>query len=325
MLKLHIAGNQDALTATVDTAWPSDVTWYDLEDPSGEEVAAVQRVTGLHLPTGDAVRGISLPQRGHHYAQSIGLQMILWRADRNNPGRVPTALVADATCLVTLHVGAASVIDTAAAQVRQNRVGDGATALAILMEAVTNEATEQMQQIANEVGDLSNHIFVDRRLHERELQRLMLLVGTLESRLARYRTSLLGIARMVAFVARQPPAWIAKPILERLQLVEDDLVALDTFDDQLTGKLQFLLDAILGFISNAQNNVMKVLTVASVVTIPPFLLASIWGMNFSDMPELAPRWAYPVALVFMAMTVATALWWFRRRGWIGTRRPPRRH
>ncbi len=75
-----------------------------------------------------------------------------------------------------------------------------------------------------------------------------------------------------------------------------DIASLNDFDTHLNDKLQFLLDATLGFINIAQNNVMKVLTVVSVVGIPPVLVAGIYGMNFKFMPEYDWAWGYPYGL-----------------------------
>ncbi len=50
--------------------------------------------------------------------------------------------------------------------------------------------------------------------------------------------------------------------------------------------MQFLLDAVLGYITIEHNEVFNVLTIASVVGIPPTIAAGIWGRNFQNMPEL---------------------------------------
>ena len=82
----------------------------------------------------------------------------------------------------------------------------------------------------------------------------------------------------------------------RLRTLRRDIASLNDFDTHLNDKLQFLLDATLGFINIAQNNVMKVLTVVSVAGIPPVLIAGIYGMNFKIMPELDWAWGYPYGL-----------------------------
>jgi magnesium transporter len=56
--------------------------------------------------------------------------------------------------------------------------------------------------------------------------------------------------------------------------------------------VQFVLDALVGLIGIAQNDVCKVLTIVSIVGIPPTLMAGIYGMNFKNMPEYDWVWGY---------------------------------
>jgi magnesium transporter len=92
--------------------------------------------------------------------------------------------------------------------------------------------------------------------------------------------------------------------------------ALTDYQVHLSGKLQFLLDATLGFISIQQNDIVKALTIASVVGVPPVLIAGIYGMNFRVMPELGWSFGYPLALAVMGVSALMPLAWFRWRGWL---------
>ena len=88
------------------------------------------------------------------------------------------------------------------------------------------------------------------------------------------------------------------------------------YDSQITSKVQFLLDATLGLINIEQNNGIRILTVVSLIGIPPTLIASIYGMNFKNIPELSWSFGYWYALLLMLASVVLPLVWFRRLGWI---------
>ena len=98
--------------------------------------------------------------------------------------------------------------------------------------------------------------------------------------------------------------------------LRDDIVSINDFENHLTDKLQFLLDATLGFINIAQNDVMKVMTIASVVGIPPVLVAGIYGMNFKNMPEYDWAWGYQFGWALIILTTLIPLGLFRWRKWI---------
>jgi len=87
-----------------------------------------------------------------------------------------------------------------------------------------------------------------------------------------------------------------------------------------------LMDLHLSMISNRMNDVMKVLTIIATVFIPLGFIAGVYGMNFDpevsawNMPELGWAWGYPYVLGLMAAVSATMVWYFYRKGWIGS--PP---
>ncbi len=98
--------------------------------------------------------------------------------------------------------------------------------------------------------------------------------------------------------------------------MRQDLASLTEYDSQMTNKVQFLLDATLGFINIEQNSSIKVLTVISLVGVPPTLIASIYGMNFANMPELHWAHGYAYGLSMIALSAVLPLVWFKWRGWI---------
>lgn len=70
-------------------------------------------------------------------------------------------------------------------------------------------------------------------------------------------------------------------------------------------------------ISARTNEVMKVLTIMASIFIPLTFLAGLYGMNFTNLPELRSSWAYPTLLLLMAMIAGLMLLFFRRKGWLG--------
>ena len=78
---------------------------------------------------------------------------------------------------------------------------------------------------------------------------------------------------------------------------------------------QKILDATLGLINIEQNNAFRVLTVVSVVGVPPTLVASIYGMNFKHMPELDWAYGYPYALSLILASAIIPIVVFRIKGW----------
>ena len=77
----------------------------------------------------------------------------------------------------------------------------------------------------------------------------------------------------------------------------------------------FLLDTVVGLVSVEQNSIIKIFSVAAVAFMPPTLVASVYGMNFRNMPELDWTLGYPLAIGLMVLAALLPLAYFRKRGW----------
>ena len=86
---------------------------------------------------------------------------------------------------------------------------------------------------------------------------------------------------------------------EEARQILRDIESLDNHTAFLFDKINFLMDATVGFININQNKTIKIFSVASVALLPPTLIASIYGMNFKFMPELEWGYGYPFALLLM--------------------------
>jgi len=120
--------------------------------------------------------------------------------------------------------------------------------------------------------------------------------------------------RALSAIARMPR--LNKTQAKRAQQILSDIESLDGHTTFIFDKLNFLMDATIGFININQSNVVKIFSVAAVALLPPTLIASIYGMNFENMPELKWDYGYPFSLILMVISVAFPFWYFHRKGWL---------
>jgi magnesium transporter len=193
-----------------------------------------------------------------------------------------------------------------------------------LLEAVIDRLADALERSASELDTLSHRLFrpgpaapLSRRrsMEEADLRVTLRRVGHHGDLASKIRDSLLGIARIVPFVLTLAVDWLPPEIKPRLETLRQDVASLNDYDAHLLNKVQLLLDATLGLINIDQNNIIKVLTVVSVVGVPPTLVASIYGMNFKNMPELDWAWGYPYGLALIVLSAILPLLWFKWRGW----------
>jgi magnesium transporter len=130
------------------------------------------------------------------------------------------------------------------------------------------------------------------------------------------RESLVSIARHIAYYTAATAGDRRKhqDIRQRGKLVQRDVVFLTDHAAFLSNKVNVLLDATLGLINLEQKQIIKIFSVASVVFLPPTLVASIYGMNFKYMPKLEWLFGYPWAVGLMVLSALLPYWYFKRRG-----------
>lgn len=315
MLTCH-GGDGRTLPADAIGDAASRCLWFDLCDPTEEEVRRVERATGVRPPNLERIRAIEMSSRLRLDGDVLHLNVPFFAHDVDQP-QSPFGLIVAPKFLVSIRYGDSPGFSRAAESACAAKIpGDGAAMFASLLEALVGQLADHLETIIATAGELSTRILCQARHSTRSLTGMLAEIGRLESGLTHARQTMTGLSRVVGFTQENAPPWIGKTELARLKPVHKDLEALGELDGQMTDKLQFLLDAVLGFINIDQNDVMKVLTVASVVSIPPVILAGIWGMNFVRMPELKLPYGYPMALTAIVLSVVLPLLWFRRRGWL---------
>jgi magnesium transporter len=139
-------------------------------------------------------------------------------------------------------------------------------------------------------------------------------IGEQETLNGRIRRNLMDTRRALSYLGRS--RLLGPPQADEVAQVLRDIDSLDGHTTYLFEKINFLLDATVGFVNLNQNRIIRLFSVVSVALLPPTLVASIYGMNFRALPELDWAWGYPFALGLMALTVVVPLAFFRRRGWL---------
>jgi magnesium transporter len=147
-----------------------------------------------------------------------------------------------------------------------------------------------------------------------DLKDILQRVGRAGDLATKAKDSLLGLSRVLLFLGSQ--TGIRKDSKVRMKTLMRDANSIAEHATFLSTKVAFLLDATLGMINIEQNNVIKILTVASVAFLPPMLIASMYGMNFAEMPELHWRWGYPVAVGAMFLSAIAPFLYFRSKKWL---------
>lgn len=301
-----------------------DAVWIDLLSATDEDRRRATAATALHVPTEAELSEIESSSRLSVADGVLTLSMPLVSRLDGEPRPVPGGFVLSPDRLMTIRFAVSTVFDTFAEREMQAGSPDrtGAHIFVGLLEAIVDRHADALEQIRSDLDGISHRIFRDGidagggKREDRMLRETLAAIGRKGDIISFIRDSQVGAARIVPYVLSTAVDWLPQDLKPRLDTLRQDIASLNDYDTHLNDKVQFLLDATLGFINIAQNNVMKVLTVASVVGIPPVLVAGIFGMNFKNMPELNWSWGYAYGLALIVVTGLVPLAVFRWRNWI---------
>jgi len=327
-LALHSCGPQGTLSE-VDlsaTALPDGIVWIDLLHPTEQETGFIERTTGLHIPTREELSEIETSSRLRNDKGVLYLSMPAVLRQNGQPVATPLGFVLSASHMITVRFEALPAFETFAIEIKtpEDIHPSSAGAFAGLLETIVDRMADVLEHVGGELDAVSHRVFRPKKKSdaqqrpsraENDLRETMRAIGRAGDLISKIRDSLTGIGRLVPYTLGHCVAWMPHEVRTTLETLRSDVVSLNDYDGYLTSKVQFLLDATLGLINIEQNNIIKVLTVVSVVGVPPTLVASWYGMNFKTMPELDWAYGYPYVIVIALLSAILPIVYFRVRGW----------
>lgn len=302
-----------------------DALWIDLECPTIAEEDAVEALLGIDIPTREDMQEIEVSSRIYREGGVLFLTaQILATLEARETEIGPVTFVVCTDRLVTVHYhhpGSMTHFADWAAR-HDTRLNTGIDALLGLLESAVDRLADVLEGEARKLDTLSKAIFAAHRPAGKAetLGAVLQRIGRAEDVNGKVAESLSTILRVVGHLALPGPASDGVGLSEAerpdAQTLLQDLRSLTEVATTQSGKVRFLLDATLGVINIRQSDVIKIFSVVAFVFLPPTLIASIYGMNFDHMPELAWPWGYPMALGMMVVSALVPYILFRWKKWL---------
>jgi magnesium transporter len=302
------------------------LVWVDLYNPSQEEIAKACSDYKLDIPPREQLEEIEFSSRLQYEDGVFTISVPVTPHKKDGEGEdetSPLGFVLTKDMLVTIRFAHLHTIPAIIKRV-ERRERSAPDIFMVIIEALVDYGADRLEELRAEALKISRRIFhKDMQEWQRRkvmkvntmLRDTMVEIGDMGERLSHIRDTLLVLQRAMPFLTEHGDGWMESAVKARLKMASGDVQSLNEYEVHLTDKLQFLLDADLGFINTEQNDLFKVMTIWSVAGIPPVLLAGIWGMNFHFMPELSWHYGYPLALGSMLVATVLPLAWFKFRGW----------
>ena len=291
--------------------------WIDLVAPTPEIRSWVGRFFDVQLPNPSNLTDLEASAR--FYVEDNGeihLHSDFLLDTKEGSRNVAVALILHRDILFTVRTEELPVfrLQRLRARTQPGYVTDGKDVLLDLYAADAEYSADALEDVYAALEDVSKHV-LGTEITDTEAAKILADIAREEDLNGRIRRNVHDTRRAVSFLTRGK--FLNADQLEDARQILRDIESLDGHTSFLFGKINFLMDATVGFININQNKIIKIFSVASVAMLPPTLIASIYGMNFKNwFPEINWEYGYPFSLILMFISVAVPFWFFGKKGWL---------
>ena len=322
-----------------------DAIWIDLRSPSPEEVAAVEALCAIAVPTKEEMSEIEVSSRLYSEdGADVMTASVVYGVHSGAPAFAPVTFILVRGRLITVRYSdpksfkifvAKLCRDPAVLPPHQESAEAGEIARAVgkaplaeqllvgLLETVVDRVADLLELISADLDRIGDDIFSSSAKKKptgtADFKKLLQRIGAAGDLTSRVRESLATLDRLLPFMQLALDRKKGNGMKDgkaRVKVMARDIHSLNDFVSFLSNKTTFLLDTTVGMISIEQNAIIKIFSVAAVAFLPPTLVASIYGMNFKDIPELEWAYGYPYALGLMAISAVLPMLYFRYKNWL---------
>jgi len=297
---------------------PPSVSWIDAVSPTGDEAGPLRALLGVELPPAEKIAAIEPSNRLFKTGEAVVMTVPALTLDEGATAHTtPLAFIVAPEALVTLRYEPAKALDGPRPLEPHAAQSGGYGALVAVLGGLVATLADELEAMTSVLNGYSRTIFSSpaRGAARQNLRPMISNIGMAREKASQIGQALNGIQRLLAFLPSACGQGFSHESQARLDLMAKDVASLSGHEGHLSEKIQFLLDSTVGLIGVEQNDIFKVLTIVSVVGIPPTFVVGLYGMNFKTMPEYDWAWGYVYVWVVLALSVVVPALWFKWKRW----------
>ncbi|MEO5976670.1 MAG: magnesium/cobalt transporter CorA [Chryseolinea sp.] len=290
-----------------------NIVWLDLQSPIAEEKEFVEKNYSIEFFTSLELQEIESSSRFIETDETVEMNLgfVISEAELSVQS---VTFILKGNVLFTYRQGDLKIFGETVRRLKSassvEKKENGLNVFLTILETRIDADADLIEGSNRKLNGISKELISRRSLK----QELLLEITQLQENVMLLHETITEKQRVVSSLIRI--AEFNKTENERLKIILKDIASLLQHSQFSSERLEYLQNTFLGLVNIEQNQVIKIFTVVTVAFMPPTLIASIYGMNFSVMPEL--KWAsgYPFALVLMIVSSTAFLWYFRRKKWL---------
>jgi len=312
-LKTDILSRDQMREALADEA---NLFWLDIHDMNDDDIDILTEIFNLHPLTVEDCIMVNARPKVENFKDYIFLVLFAMESHDITKGKIITSEIdfcLGKNFLVTVHSETIATLTVSKERIRKQSpiIKNGAD---FLLYSITDVIVDSYFPIIHEFDNMVD--VMSDELFQGPSNDTLKKIYALKNEIMYLRRTIGPQADVMSLLARCDYPYIKTTNAVYFRNIYDNLVRLNdtvgTSRDIVTGAME----AYVSVVSNRLNEIMKTLTVIATIMMPLTLIASIYGMNFKNMPELSHKFGYPGVLFTMGLITIVMLYYFKRKKWL---------
>jgi len=290
-----------------------DVLWIDILKETAPDLSKLEDYLKVQLLNLSSIKNIEHSSRFIENENELTINTNVLFLDDNTFESSPVSFILKDVFLISYHNISHLSYDELHNKIKKIKISklDGKIIFLKFFENIIDFDIDLIENITKDIAELGKKL----KDSENQSEELIYLITHFQELLMILRINILDKQRVISSISKSE--YFSKNRYKKhISIIEKDINSLLDYTAYDVERLEYLQDTLMGLINSRQNVIMKIFTIVSVVFLPPTLIASIYGMNFSDMPELTFPYAYPLAITSMVILSLIALFIFKLKKWI---------
>lgn len=291
------------------------LVWVDLNNPEPYEKKRVEAKIGVGLQDLEDAEEIEFSSRYHELSNMVVINSsFLVESEGEGAGyeNETVSFIAKNNTLISYRDADIKSFGETVKRFKINPASfvDGYSFLISLFESRIDYDADILEDLSQQITNISRNITLDDNLSEDILQEMTIL----QENCMTIRGNIIDNQRVISALLRSD--YIPDALNSKLRVLIRDISSLLDYTNFAFERLEFLQNSFLGRVDLQQNRIIKIFTVVTVIFMPPTLIASVYGMNFRVMPELEWGYGYAFAIGLMVLSSAFTLFLFKKKNWL---------
>ena len=288
-----------------------DIVWIDLIQPSYDERIAIETSFKITLQTRQEIEEIEVSSRYFETENLIVNNSHFLIPSENEFRKEPVSFILKDHILFSHRNSEMRTFTEIYRRIDYNiKLYDAYHVFLNIFEIRIDLDADMIEAIVKDITSISGLVTHEKTFSEEILVR----ISKFQENTMQLRENIIDKQRVLSAILKSES--FPEDLQNKIRIMIKDTGSLLDYTVFSFERLDFLQNTFLGLVNIEQNKIIKIFTVATVIFMPPTLIASIYGMNFKFLPEIAWEVGYPFALLLMILSVAVTLVLFRKRKWL---------